>query len=125
MSKKKKVRKVSPSRRRKKKHDDVHEEKAKRGIASVERAKHKVKGKKTLRKTKTKRTKKRKVRAYQRGALGSAIYNYFDRVGVDKAKFEQALKIAKKAKPDTTYGKAYFSWHKNHYKNDQYNKKCK
>ncbi|KKL88946.1 hypothetical protein LCGC14_1919570, partial [marine sediment metagenome] len=54
---------------------------------------------------------------YQRGGLGRAIFDLFDKHGVDNVSFERALKAAKKAKPDTTYGKAYFSWHRNDYKN--------
>ena len=58
---------------------------SKRPSKSVSKSKHKSKKKKT----KSKKTK------YQRGDLGRAIFNLFDKVGVDKATFEQALKIAK------------------------------
>ncbi len=76
--------------------------------------KTKLKSKKTK---KTKKKKKTRKSNYQRGDLGKAIFALFDKYGVDKVTFERALKAAKKAKPDTTYGKAYFSWHRNHYKN--------
>lgn len=82
------------------------------GDESKSKAKHRAG------KTKTK-TKKSRRKKYQRGDLGRAIFSLFDEVGVDKATFKQALKIAKAAKPDTTYGEAYFSWHKNHYKNER------
>ena len=77
----------------------------------------KVKGK--VKRVKGKKTKKSKKTKYQRGGLGKAIFALFDKVGVDKVTFERALKVAKAAKPDTTYGKAYFSWHKNHYRNER------
>ncbi len=89
-------------------------------------AKGKVKKtKKTSPKSKRKKRKKGK-KAYQRGDLGRAIFAYFDRLikkhgkvkDLDKAKFERAEEIALKAKPDTTYGRAYFSWHKNAYRNE-------
>jgi len=79
--------------------------------------KHIVKAKKTTAK-KTEKTEKSK-KEYQRGDLGRAIFALFDKVGVNKVTFAQALKVAKAAKPDTTYEKSYFGWHKNHYKNER------
>ena len=83
-------------------------------------AKKKKKGlmSKKPRKTKGKHRKLKKSRVYQRGDLGRAIFSLFDKVGIYKVNFEQALKVAKKAKPDTTFGSAYYSWFKNAYRNE-------
>ncbi len=85
--------------------------------SSKVKAKVKTKSKHKSKSKEAKTTKRRSK--YQRGDLGRAIFALFDKVGVDKATFDQALKIAKKAKPDTTYGESYFSWHRNHYKNER------
>ena len=81
--------------------------------------KYKLKSKKKVGKAKPKtkpKTKKSRT-GYQRGALGKAIFDLFDKYGVDKVTFAQALKAAQKAKPDTTYSPGYFSWSKNDYRN--------
>ena len=73
-----------------------------------------------------KKSKKKKAsgRVYRRGALGKACFKYFDGVGVDPvsgkedAHFEGCVRVAKAAKPDSTFGRAYYSWMRNHYRNE-------
>ena len=105
--KKKKKKLSTPSRKAKKK--STLKDKTKK---KTRKEKYTVEHKK-LKKSK----KKRQGKKYKSGDLGKAIFELFSRVGVGKVTFEQALKVAKKAKPNTTYGKSYFSWHKNHYRN--------
>ena len=61
--------------------------------------------------------KKKKRKKYKRGTLIKQIYAYFDKVGVDDAKYDVCEKLAKKIKPDTKFNKYHFSWYKNDYKN--------
>ncbi|KKL92804.1 hypothetical protein LCGC14_1880990 [marine sediment metagenome] len=84
---------------------------------SAPKSKHRVKNTKAKKSDKKKKSKSKK--GYQRGDLGRAIFALFDKVGVDKVTFTQAVKVAKAAKPDTTYEKSYFGWHKNHYRNER------
>ena len=75
--------------------------------------------KRVLKKKKNKGEKlKKNPTKYKRGDLGKAIFALFDEVGVDKVTYKETFEVAKKAKPDTTYERGYFSWHKNKYRND-------
>ena len=65
----------------------------------------------------SKKTKKKKTKRYQRGSLIKAMYDYFDKVGVDDSKYEVAEKLAKSIKPDTAFNKYHFSWYRNDFKN--------
>jgi len=65
----------------------------------------------------SKKTKKKKAKRYQRGSLIKAMYDYFDKVGVDDSKYEVAEKLAKSIKPDTAFNKYHFSWYRNDFKN--------
>ena len=79
-----------------------------------------------FKKKKSKKGKKKKVnkRAYRRGALGTACFKYFDSVGVDPKPgkedqhYNGCVRVAKAAKPDSTFGRAYYSWMRNHYRNE-------
>lgn len=80
--------------------------------------------KKTLKKKKVVKSKKAtpkksgaKKTGYKRGSLMRAIYELFDRVGVDKVTYEQTEKLAKKTLPTTKFNKYHFSWYKNDYRN--------
>ena len=66
---------------------------------------------------KPKTSKVKKVKRYQRGSLIKAMYDYFDKVGVDDSKYEVAEKLAKSIKPDTAFNKYHFSWYRNDFKN--------
>ncbi len=63
--------------------------------------------------TKGKKTKKS---GYKRGSLGKAIYEYFDKVTLEKATYEKSLEIAKGIMPTTKFNKNHFSWYKNKYR---------
>lgn len=71
-------------------------------------------GRKALRKKIKK--KKGKKAAHKRGSLSAAIYDFFDRVGLDKATYDKTLKVAKAAKPDTMFNRSHFSWYRNKYR---------
>jgi len=79
------------------------------------KAKKKVAKKKTAKKTTEEAT-------YKRGSLGTAIYSYFDKVGVDNADYEETLKLAKSVKSNTKYNKYHLSWYKNKYREIQEDK---
>ena len=96
---------------------------------SKKKSKKKVVKKKINRATGKKVSKKKKKKSgkkktYRRGALGSACFKYFDSVGVypkpgkEDAHFEGCVRAAKAAKPDSTFGRAYYSWMRNHYRNE-------
>ena len=68
---------------------------------------------KTTKKSKKKSAKKS---GYKRGSLSAAIYELFDKVGVDDVKYEDCLKLAKEVKKDTKFDKYHFSWYKNKYR---------
>lgn len=63
---------------------------------------------------KSKKTSKKS--GYKRGSLSKAIYEHFDKVGVDEAKYEDCLKLAKEVKKDTKFDKYHMSWYKNKYR---------
>lgn len=54
---------------------------------------------------------------YKRGDLMKAIFALFDRKTVDAVTFEEAVQVAKAAKPNTTFNRKQLAWYKNHYKN--------
>lgn len=83
-------------------------------VKRVKKGKTVVKTKKTSPKEKDK-----KKKGYKRGSLMKSIYDYFDEVGVDSAKYEATEKLAKKIMPSTKFNKAHFSWYKNDYRNKQ------
>lgn len=56
---------------------------------------------------------------YKRGNLGKAIYQYFDKVDVDKATFDETMKLAKSILPTTKFDRYHFSWYKNKYRQNQ------
>lgn len=113
---KKSYKKVSKSKKRRAAVDKKTKHLKKKTTKKVSKKKT---SKKKVTKKKTKRTKKSKsMKNYQHGDLGRGIEALIDRVGIKKVTFEQAHKVALKVKPDTTYGRAYFSWHKNKYRND-------
>ena len=57
-----------------------------------------------------------KKSGYKRGALGKAIYEYFDKIGVDAAKYEPTFEVAKKILPTTKFNKYHYSWYKKKYR---------
>lgn len=57
----------------------------------------------------------KKIKKIKKLKIGKAIYDYFDKVGLENAKYEVSLKIAKKANSTTKYNKSHFSWYKNKY----------
>lgn len=104
--------------KKKSKKKKINKDKNKKTTTLKKKSKATSKKVKKVEKSKKKLSKKKRAsKGYARGNLGEAIFELFDRVGIKKVTFAQALKVAKKAKPDTTYGKSYFSWHKNHYRN--------
>ena len=89
-------------------------------MAKKKKAKKKVKkGAEGTKGTKDKASKKGGKSKYKRGSLSAVIYAHFDKVGVDEAKFEKTLEIAKATKPDTKYNRYHFSWYKNKYRQQQ------
>ena len=54
---------------------------------------------------------------YKHGDLMRALFNLFDRYTVDAVTFEQAVKVAKAAKPNTTFNRKQLAFYKWHYKN--------
>jgi len=75
-----------------------------------------AKEKRTKKKTSEKSSTKSKKTTYKRGSLGQAIYEYFDKVGVDEAKYDDTLKVAQKVMPTTKFNKSHYSWYKNKYR---------
>ena len=79
--------------------------------------KRSTKGSTTKAKPKAKAKKKStKAKGYKRGSLSSAVYEYFDKVGVDEAKYDDVLTLAKKIMPKTKFNKYHLSWYKNKYR---------
>lgn len=85
----------------------------------------------TARKTKSKSKPKKSTKAkaarkappkgktksgYKRGSLSSSVYSHFDKVGVDEAKYDDVLALAKKIMPKTKFNKYHLSWYKNKYR---------
>ena len=54
---------------------------------------------------------------YKRGDLMKAIFDLFDRRTVDAVTFEEAVKVAKATKPNTTFNRKQLAFYKNHYRN--------
>lgn len=67
---------------------------------------------------KKKAAKKAKKESGPRVSIGSTIYEYFDKVGVEKATFVKALQLAKRVKPGTAFNEGHLSWYQNTYRKE-------
>lgn len=52
-----------------------------------------------------------------RGSLIKRMYDFFDKVGLDKATYDRCLKLAKSVKTDTKFNRYHHSWYRNDYRN--------
>ena len=59
---------------------------------------------------------KKRVRQVREGSITQTLYAYFDKVGIDKAELDEALKLAKGCKADTKFDKCHFAYHKTNYR---------
>lgn len=51
-------------------------------------------------------------------SIGKTIDTLFDKTGVEKVQFPEALKAAKSIKPETAFNEAQLYWYKNRYRNE-------
>lgn len=56
---------------------------------------------------------------YKRGSLKHAVYDLFDRKGVDVVDYQTCEDLAKSIMPTTKFNRYHFSWYKNKYRQDQ------
>lgn len=59
--------------------------------------------------------KKTQKKTYKRGTLGKGIYAYFQRVGLDKATYEETERLAKKLMPGTKFNRYHYAWYRNNF----------
>ncbi len=79
----------------------------------TKKSKKDIKNPVSAKKSKKKSAKKS---GYKRGSLSAAIYELFDKKGVDEVTYDECLELAKSVKKDTKFDKYHFSWYKNKYR---------
>lgn len=68
-------------------------------------------------KPKVKRKKSNTKSTYVRGSLIKKMYEFYDKVTLEKATYEKCLALAIKVKPDTKFNHYHHSWYRNDYRN--------
>lgn len=71
----------------------------------------------TTKKRNPKKKRHPKSKTYVRGMLIKKMYEFFDKVGLDKATYTLCEKLAHKIKPDTKFNRYHHSWYRNDYRN--------
>lgn len=61
-------------------------------------------------------SKRKKKPKKKRITITALMYAYFDKVGLEKIKYERAKRIAQQVKPDTKFNRQHFSWYRNQYR---------